>query len=118
MRMSPILGSPCWYRPPPIWVPLSLTTEKLRLVCCAQTCAARRIWFCQTLVAHFALNVANRLLVTPPRFVPSGTKLMVTRCGFGQALPETAYSARRDSSCSTQRRVRWVCEERDFGRGK
>ena len=49
------------------------------LVCWAQVCAAWRMTFC-----HFParldllLKVENRLLETPPpRFVPSGMKLIV-----------------------------------------
>src|SRR6266851_3968284 len=103
--------------------PLSGMTVKLRLACWAQTCAARRIWFSQVVVDHLALKVANRLLLTPPRLVPSGTKLMVTSWGFGQAFPEVVYGTTRDSRDSTDKRafscvgeaLRWVRAERTAG---
>src|SRR4051794_19480022 len=45
--------------------------------------------------------------------VPSGTKLMVTISGCGQALPDNAYGTIRDSSDSNSRRARrGVDEER------
>ena len=53
------------------------------LVCCAQTWAALRIWFCQAAAEpNLALKVLNRLLVIVAAGgradgVPSGTKLMV-----------------------------------------
>ena len=35
------------------------------------------------------LKLEKRLLVSPPpRFVPSGMKLIVITCGLGQALPD------------------------------
>src|SRR5262249_14988049 len=52
-----------------------------------------------------ALKVAKRLLETPPRFVPSGTKLIVTSWGCGQALLEIAYGTTRDSSASSLKRA-------------
>ena len=74
-------------------VPLSGTTEKLMLVCCAHTWAASRMIFSQAAAEpNLALKVANRLLPTwfwplVAMLVPSGMKLMVMSCGLGQALP-------------------------------
>jgi hypothetical protein len=46
-----------------MYEPSSGTTAKLTFVCWAQTCAALRIWFCQTEgEPNLALKVANRLL--------------------------------------------------------
>src|SRR5579871_1139723 len=58
------------------------------LACCAQVWAAVKIAFSHLDVVHLLLKVLNRLLLVPPEFmtVPSGTKLMVTTCGCGQAL--------------------------------
>ena len=45
------------------------------LVCAAHCWAALRIWSCQAFAEpNLALNVDTRLLVTPPRLVPSGMK--------------------------------------------
>ena len=59
-------------------------------VCWAQVWAAWRMTFCQFPARlDLLLKVENRLLETPPpRFVPSGMKLIVMSWGFGQMLPE------------------------------
>src|SRR5262249_19921409 len=87
---------------------------KFRFDCCAHTCAARRICACQTDVDHLALKVAKRLLETPPKLVPSGSKLIVTRLGCGQALPLVAYSTTRASNDSTANEALETDERRCF----
>ncbi len=58
------------------------------LLCCAHIWAALRIWFCHwPFSLGLLLKVEKRLLVGPPRLVPSGMKLMVMAVGFIQALP-------------------------------
>ena len=61
------------------------------LVCAAHVCAALRMIVCQVLPGWFSagllLNTAFRLLVGPPRLVPSGMMLIVISPGFGQRLP-------------------------------
>jgi hypothetical protein len=59
------------------------------LVYWAQLWAALRIGVCHAEAdPNLPLKMLKRLLVTPPRFVPSGTKLMVINWGFGHRLPE------------------------------
>src|SRR5690349_14077491 len=114
MRMSPWLGSPCWYAPSPEGAPSSGTTTRLMLVLWAQTWAARRISPCQRpLSAGLLLKAEERLLAAPPRLVPSGMKLMVIVAGFSQALPVAEYSTRRDSSDSSTGRLRLAAGRRD-----
>src|SRR5581483_51557 len=111
MRMSPKPGSPCSLLPDPLAAPLSLTTAKLMLACCAHTCAALSTWLFQLAAPDWlryglALKEALRLLVAvPPRLVPSGMKLIVMRLACGQALPVTEYKTVRSSSRSTAGRV-------------
>src|SRR4051812_14626717 len=108
MRMSPMLGSPCWYSPEPMAAPLSATTLKLTLVYWAQFWAAVMMAFCHVWVDQRALNFANMSLVPFDPLaicVPSGTKLSVTSSGWIQALLVRAYGTMRDSSISREGRA-------------
>src|SRR6476659_515120 len=87
------------------------------LVACAQAWAALRTWVCHCPASlGFLLNVANRLLATPPRSVPSGMKLSVMTEGLGQALPLADDRARRGSRGS--RRTWAFHRELDRDRGR